>query len=223
MRPRRSRSRTSTSAATSPPRWRPDRRAEPRSWPRRTRGSWWASTVRERSSSPSSERARADKRQVTYMVRTHPRARPRSDTRPRRGRSGRRDLSREPPGRARARARGARGGGGRPMIAFLTGRVAAKAPGFALVEVGGVGYRLLMATSSLSALPGRRRRGHRAHLPARPRGRAHLYGFENEDERIALRVAHRRDRRRAQGRARRAVRAPGRTPCGRASRATTWR
>lgn len=39
------------------------------------------------------------------------------------------------------------------MIAFLTGRVAARAAGYALVDVGGVGFRLLMTTRSLSALP----------------------------------------------------------------------
>ena len=39
------------------------------------------------------------------------------------------------------------------MIAFLTGRVASKAPTFALLDVGGVGYRLLMSTTSLAALP----------------------------------------------------------------------
>lgn len=39
------------------------------------------------------------------------------------------------------------------MIAFLTGRVASKAPTFALLDVGGVGYRMLMSTTSLAALP----------------------------------------------------------------------
>ena len=39
------------------------------------------------------------------------------------------------------------------MIAFLTGRVAGKATGYALLEVGGVGYKLAMTTGSLSALP----------------------------------------------------------------------
>lgn len=39
------------------------------------------------------------------------------------------------------------------MIAFLTGRLAAKTATYALLDVGGVGYRLLMSTASLSALP----------------------------------------------------------------------
>ncbi len=39
------------------------------------------------------------------------------------------------------------------MIAFLTGRVAAKSASACLLEVSGVGYRLAMSTSSLSALP----------------------------------------------------------------------
>ncbi|NTW29557.1 MAG: Holliday junction branch migration protein RuvA [Coriobacteriia bacterium] len=39
------------------------------------------------------------------------------------------------------------------MIAFLRGRVVVKASTYALVEVGGVGYRLSMSSSSLAALP----------------------------------------------------------------------
>lgn len=39
------------------------------------------------------------------------------------------------------------------MIAFLTGRIAHKAAGYALLDVGGVGYRLNMTTGSLAALP----------------------------------------------------------------------
>ena len=39
------------------------------------------------------------------------------------------------------------------MIAFLTGRVAAKGGTYALLDVSGVGYRLNMSTSSLAALP----------------------------------------------------------------------
>lgn len=39
------------------------------------------------------------------------------------------------------------------MIAFLRGTVAAKAAGYCLLEVGGVGYRLAMTTGSLAALP----------------------------------------------------------------------
>lgn len=39
------------------------------------------------------------------------------------------------------------------MIAFLTGRVASRGDGFALIDVGGVGYRVTMSTASLAALP----------------------------------------------------------------------
>lgn len=39
------------------------------------------------------------------------------------------------------------------MIAFLVGKVAVKAEGYALLEVSGVGYRLNMSTSSIAALP----------------------------------------------------------------------
>ncbi len=39
------------------------------------------------------------------------------------------------------------------MIAFLTGRIAGKGSGYALLDVGGVGYRLLMSTASLASLP----------------------------------------------------------------------
>ena len=39
------------------------------------------------------------------------------------------------------------------MIAFLTGRVAHKGAAYALLEVGGVGYKLAMTTGSLAALP----------------------------------------------------------------------
>lgn len=39
------------------------------------------------------------------------------------------------------------------MIAFLTGRVAGKTASACLLDVGGVGFRLAMSTSSLGALP----------------------------------------------------------------------
>lgn len=39
------------------------------------------------------------------------------------------------------------------MIAFLTGRVAGRGEGFALLDVGGVGYRLAMSNASLAGLP----------------------------------------------------------------------
>jgi Holliday junction DNA helicase RuvA len=69
------------------------------------------------------------------------------------------------------------------MISFLTGRVAGKASGFALLEVGGVGYRLLMSTASLTALPadGDEATVH-TYLHVRE-DELTLYGFESEDER----------------------------------------
>jgi Holliday junction DNA helicase RuvA len=69
------------------------------------------------------------------------------------------------------------------MIAFLRGRVARKAVGHALLEVGGVGYRLLMSTTSLSALPavGDEVVLH-THLYVRE-DELTLYGFESEGER----------------------------------------
>lgn len=39
------------------------------------------------------------------------------------------------------------------MIAFITGRIAAKGDSFCVLEVGGVGLRLAMSTGSLAALP----------------------------------------------------------------------
>jgi Holliday junction DNA helicase RuvA len=39
------------------------------------------------------------------------------------------------------------------VIAFLTGRLAEKGVGHCLVDVGGVGFRLAMSTSSLASLP----------------------------------------------------------------------
>jgi holliday junction DNA helicase RuvA len=68
------------------------------------------------------------------------------------------------------------------MIAFLTGRVAAKAAGYALLEVGGVGYKLAMSTSSLTALPAQ---GDEVtvwtHLYVRE-DELSLFGFESEAE-----------------------------------------
>jgi Holliday junction DNA helicase RuvA len=72
------------------------------------------------------------------------------------------------------------------MIAFLTGRVAGKAPGFALLEVGGVGYKLAMTTGSLAALPAL---GDEVtiwtHLYVREDDLS-LFGFESEDEKFAF-------------------------------------
>jgi holliday junction DNA helicase RuvA len=69
------------------------------------------------------------------------------------------------------------------VIAFLTGRVAGKAAGAALLEVGGVGYRLLMSTRSLAALPaeGDTVTVH-TYLHVRE-DELTLYGFESDDER----------------------------------------
>jgi len=69
------------------------------------------------------------------------------------------------------------------VIAFLTGRVAGKAPACALLDVGGVGYRLLMSTRSLAALPaeGDEVTVH-TYLHVRE-DELTLYGFESEDER----------------------------------------
>ena len=69
------------------------------------------------------------------------------------------------------------------MIAFLTGRVAGKSAGSALLDVGGVGYRLLMPTNSVSALPavGDDVTVH-TYLHVREEELT-LYGFESEDER----------------------------------------
>lgn len=70
------------------------------------------------------------------------------------------------------------------MIAFLTGRVAGKSAGAALLDVGGVGYRLLMSTRSLAALPaeGDSVTVH-TYLHVRE-DELTLYGFENDDERV---------------------------------------
>lgn len=69
------------------------------------------------------------------------------------------------------------------MIAFLTGRVAGRSATFALIDVGGVGYRLIMSTTSLAALPadGDVVTVH-TYLHVRE-DELTLYGFENEDER----------------------------------------
>jgi len=72
------------------------------------------------------------------------------------------------------------------VIAFLTGRVAAKGAGYALLEVSGVGYRLAMTTGSLSALPAE---GDEVtvwtHLYVREDDLS-LFGFENPAERDAF-------------------------------------
>ena len=69
------------------------------------------------------------------------------------------------------------------MIAFLTGRVAARAASFALIDVGGVGFKLAMSTSSLAALPAE---GDEVtvftYLHVREDDLS-LFGFESEEER----------------------------------------
>ena len=69
------------------------------------------------------------------------------------------------------------------MIAFLTGRVAARSAAQALLDVGGVGYRLLMSTASLAELPavGDEATVH-TYLHVREEELT-LYGFTTEDER----------------------------------------
>jgi Holliday junction DNA helicase RuvA len=69
------------------------------------------------------------------------------------------------------------------VIAFLTGRVTGKAPDHALVDVGGVGFRLAMSTSSLAALPaeGDEVTVH-TYLHVRE-DELSLFGFESADER----------------------------------------
>jgi len=69
------------------------------------------------------------------------------------------------------------------VIAFLTGRVAGKTAGSALLDVGGVGFRMLMSTRSLSALPatGDSVTVH-TYLNVRE-DELTLFGFESEDER----------------------------------------
>jgi Holliday junction DNA helicase RuvA len=70
------------------------------------------------------------------------------------------------------------------MIAFLTGRIAGRSATSALIDVGGVGYRLLMSTSSLAALPadGDEATVH-TYLHVRE-DELTLYGFESEEERV---------------------------------------
>ena len=72
------------------------------------------------------------------------------------------------------------------MIAFLSGRVAGKGAGFALLQVGGVGYRLAMSTSSLAALPavGDEVTVH-THLYVRE-DELSLFGFESEAEKSSF-------------------------------------
>jgi len=72
------------------------------------------------------------------------------------------------------------------MIAFLSGRVAAKAAGYCLIDVGGVGYKLAMTTGSLAALPaeGDEVLVH-TYLYVRE-DELSLFGFESEAEKAAF-------------------------------------
>jgi Holliday junction DNA helicase RuvA len=69
------------------------------------------------------------------------------------------------------------------VIAFLTGRVAAKTPSYALLEVGGVGLRLIMSTRSLAALPAEGDTVTVHTFLVVREDELTLYGFENESER----------------------------------------
>lgn len=72
------------------------------------------------------------------------------------------------------------------MIAFLTGRVAARTANCVVLEVGGVGYRLFMTTRSLAAVPadGDESTIH-TYLQVRE-DELTLYGFQNVEEREAF-------------------------------------
>ncbi len=72
------------------------------------------------------------------------------------------------------------------MIAFLAGTVASKSAGHCLLEVGGIGYRLAMSTSSLAALPavGDEVIVH-THLHVRE-DELSLFGFESDAEKLAF-------------------------------------
>ena len=69
------------------------------------------------------------------------------------------------------------------MIAYLMGRVAEKASGSCVVDVGGVGFRMAMSTSSLASLPaeGDTVTVH-VHLYVRE-DELSLFGFESVEER----------------------------------------
>lgn len=70
------------------------------------------------------------------------------------------------------------------MIAQLTGRVVAKTPTAVVIDVGGVGFRVVMSTSSLIALPaeGDEVTVH-THLYVRE-DELSLFGFESAEEKI---------------------------------------
>lgn len=72
------------------------------------------------------------------------------------------------------------------MIAFLSGRLAGRAAGYCLLDVGGVGYKLAMSTGSLAALPadGDEVTVH-TYLHVRE-DELSLFGFESEAEKEAF-------------------------------------
>lgn len=72
------------------------------------------------------------------------------------------------------------------MIAFLTGRLVSKGPGYSLLDVNGVGYRVAMSTRSLAALPadGDDVTVH-TYLYVRE-DELSLFGFESESEKMAF-------------------------------------
>jgi Holliday junction DNA helicase RuvA len=72
------------------------------------------------------------------------------------------------------------------VIAFLSGRVAAKGAGFALLQVGGVGYRLSMSTGSLAALPAVGDEVVVHTLLHVREDELSLFGFESEAEKVAF-------------------------------------
>ena len=69
------------------------------------------------------------------------------------------------------------------MIASVRGTVISRLPGQVVIEAAGVGYRLLVSTETLSALPRSNEQGTLlTHLILRDDG-MHLYGFATEAER----------------------------------------
>ena len=72
------------------------------------------------------------------------------------------------------------------MIAFLTGRLVRKGAAYALLDVGGVGYKLAMSTGSLSSLPAE---GDEVtvwtYLYVRE-DELSLFGFESEEEKASF-------------------------------------
>jgi Holliday junction DNA helicase RuvA len=68
------------------------------------------------------------------------------------------------------------------MIAFLTGRIAEKGLSYCVLEVHGVGYRMVMSTTSLAALPAERDEVTvLTHMHVRE-DELSLFGFENREE-----------------------------------------